>query len=82
MLGWALLVNNLGRRRYPVYWWSTGKRFVAASKMEQRRELEFEQRQVESGLRETEGEAFDIDGDESAEVANANGDTNGVASNV
>lgn len=22
MLGWALLVNNLGRRRYPVYWWN------------------------------------------------------------
>lgn len=22
MLGWALLLNNLGRRRYPVYWWT------------------------------------------------------------
>lgn len=22
MLGWALIVNNLGRRRYPIYWWS------------------------------------------------------------
>lgn len=22
MLGWALLLNNLGRRRYPIYWWT------------------------------------------------------------
>jgi hypothetical protein len=22
MLGWALIINNLGRRRYPVYWLS------------------------------------------------------------
>lgn len=20
MLGWALIINNLGRRRYPTYW--------------------------------------------------------------
>jgi len=24
MLGWALVINNLGRRRYPAYWWSPG----------------------------------------------------------
>lgn len=24
MSGWALIINNLGRRRYPVYWWSAG----------------------------------------------------------
>jgi CBS-domain-containing membrane protein len=29
MLGWALIINNLGRRRYPVYWWAAGKTFVA-----------------------------------------------------
>ncbi|WWC65409.1 uncharacterized protein I303_108027 [Kwoniella dejecticola CBS 10117] len=22
LLGWALVINNLGRRRYPVYWWT------------------------------------------------------------
>jgi hypothetical protein len=22
MLGWALLINNVGRRRYPAYWWA------------------------------------------------------------
>ena len=28
MLGWALIINNLGRRRYPVYWWAPGPTFV------------------------------------------------------
>lgn len=28
MLGWALLVNNLGRRRYPLYWWEPESRLV------------------------------------------------------
>jgi hypothetical protein len=28
MLGWALVINNLGRRRYPMYWWTPGERFV------------------------------------------------------
>jgi hypothetical protein len=28
MFGWALLINNLGRRRYPQYWWAPGKTFV------------------------------------------------------
>jgi hypothetical protein len=22
MLGWAMIINNVGRRRYPLYWWS------------------------------------------------------------
>lgn len=29
MLGWAFLVNNLGRRRYPQYWWSPQRTFVS-----------------------------------------------------
>ena len=28
MLGWALIINNLGRRRYPFYWWAPGPTFV------------------------------------------------------
>lgn len=23
MLGWALIINNIGRRRYPMYWWTS-----------------------------------------------------------
>lgn len=28
MLGWACIINNLGRRRYPIYWWSPERTFV------------------------------------------------------
>lgn len=28
MLGWALIINNLGRRRYPLHWWSPESVFV------------------------------------------------------
>lgn len=28
MLGWALIINNVGRRRYPIYWWSPGSSLV------------------------------------------------------
>lgn len=28
-LGWALIINNLGRRRYPIYWWSPEVSFVS-----------------------------------------------------
>jgi CBS-domain-containing membrane protein len=28
MLGWALIINNLGRRRYPLHWWAAGVTFV------------------------------------------------------
>ena len=28
MLAWALLINNLGRRRYPIYWWKPEQCFV------------------------------------------------------
>jgi CBS-domain-containing membrane protein len=28
MFGWALIINNLGRRRYPIYWWSPQRTFV------------------------------------------------------
>jgi hypothetical protein len=28
MLAWALLINNLGRRKYPQYWWVSQRCFV------------------------------------------------------
>lgn len=28
MLAWALVVNNLGRRRYPQYWWAAKRTFI------------------------------------------------------
>lgn len=28
MLGWALIINNLGRRRYPLHWWAPVPTFV------------------------------------------------------
>ncbi|WWD20508.1 hypothetical protein CI109_104984 [Kwoniella shandongensis] len=28
VLAWALFINNLGRRRYPTYWWAPGRSFV------------------------------------------------------
>lgn len=31
MLGWALIINNLGRRRYPIYWWSPDSTMVVRS---------------------------------------------------
>ena len=66
MLGWALFINNLGRRRYPVYWWKPGKVFVSATKQEQREERAREFREVEAGLRVEEGSVFEGNGDENA----------------
>lgn len=31
MLGWALIINNLGRRRYPLHWWAAGVTFVRST---------------------------------------------------
>lgn len=28
MFGWALIINNPGRRRYPQYWWAPERTFV------------------------------------------------------
>jgi len=28
MLGWACIINNLGRRRYPIYWWSPSSNWI------------------------------------------------------
>ncbi|KAL5086761.1 hypothetical protein Trisim1_008836 [Trichoderma cf. simile WF8] len=59
MLGWALIINNVGRRRYPVYWWKPGKVFVSATKEQQIMEHAREARDVEMALRVEEGENVD-----------------------
>ncbi|ADV22188.1 HPP family protein [Cryptococcus gattii E566] len=44
MQGWAFIINNLGRRRYPVYWWSPAQVFVRpeVSKQEDDEEIALE----------------------------------------
>jgi CBS-domain-containing membrane protein len=58
MLAWALIINNLGRRRYPIYWWAAGKTFVSATPAADEKERRSELREVEAGLRSTEGHLF------------------------
>lgn len=38
MLGWALIINNLGRRRYPMHWWAPGTCFVREADTEPEQE--------------------------------------------
>lgn len=60
MLGWALIINNLGRRRYPVYWWRPGKVFVSATKEQRARETARETKDVERAVSlEAGGELFE-----------------------
>jgi hypothetical protein len=59
MLGWALIVNNLGRRRYPIYWWSPGATFVSTSEAKDAEMRKDELMEVEEGLGITEGVLFD-----------------------
>lgn len=59
MLGWALIINNLGRRRYPIYWWKAGMTFVSATKLQRHKERIRELRETEAGLRGTEGSVFE-----------------------
>jgi hypothetical protein len=58
MLGWALIVNNLGRRRYPIYWWSPGVTFVSTSAAKDAEMRKDELMEVEEGLGITEGVLF------------------------
>lgn len=59
MFCWALIINNLGRRRYPLYWWSQESKFVVDQAPGQREdeelvidtETENPIRQVEDGGR-------------------------------
>jgi hypothetical protein len=49
MLGWALIVNNLGRRRYPVYWWEPESRWVTPVSQEEEMREEWDLRIIEQG---------------------------------
>lgn len=64
MLGWALIINNLGRRRYPLHWWAPGPTFVRDPNEEHDEPL----REVEEG--EIEREATE-EGDLAIESDNA-----------
>ena len=57
MLGWAMIVNNLGRRRYPVYWWSLHASLVSneSETLEEKKLADLE----EGALREAEDEGRD-----------------------
>jgi len=59
MLGWALIINNLGRRRYPLYWWAPGQTFVSVKKIERRRTLFRALCEAEAGLSVAEGGVFE-----------------------
>lgn len=52
MLGWALIINNVGRRRYPLHWWAPGATFVRAEddlELEKVEEGEIEREEMEEG---------------------------------
>lgn len=53
MACWALLMNNLGRRKYPMYWWTPGQTFV---------------REAEKELKDLEEGNHGFEDDESAEL--------------
>jgi len=53
MLGWALIINNVGRRRYPLHWWAPGPTFVYDPEEDGAAALrELEDAEVERELRE------------------------------
>ncbi|KAK4694253.1 sulfite oxidase, partial [Lecanoromycetidae sp. Uapishka_2] len=60
MLGWASVVNNLGRRRYPIYWWSPSSNWTQGRDGNEEEENlktleEGKMRQYEDGGRNLEG---------------------------
>lgn len=85
MLAWALIINNLGRRRYPIYWWLP-ESFLVSSNLNEMdeteednlRELEEgELRKAEDGGRTAEGllmECIEGEGGSEKELQNSNVD--------
>ncbi|QKX64641.1 uncharacterized protein TRUGW13939_11816 [Talaromyces rugulosus] len=57
MLGWALIINNVGRRRYPLHWWAAGRTFVCVPQEDQSEPsaLEAGRADTESHKKEEEG---------------------------
>ncbi|WVF68088.1 hypothetical protein IAT40_002851 [Kwoniella sp. CBS 6097] len=46
---WAMIINNLGRRRYPVYWWAPQRCFVVPDAPRTRESEELALRTLEEG---------------------------------
>lgn len=49
MLGWALIINNLGRRRYPIFWWHPESKFLRPIAREEEEREEADLQRMESG---------------------------------
>lgn len=49
MLGWALIINNIGRRRYPVYWWQPDEKPTAPLTQEEEAKEESDLKKIEEG---------------------------------
>lgn len=49
MQGLALIINNLGRRRYPIYWWSPKQVFVRPEVLEHENDEETALRTLQEG---------------------------------
>jgi len=64
MLGWALIINNVGRRRYPVFWWKPGKCFVSATREQRAKERGREAREIQTAIRVEEGSRLESEGDD------------------
>jgi CBS-domain-containing membrane protein len=65
MLGWALFINNLGRRRYPVYWWQPESIWIAKKVDENPAREDEVLAMEEGGLRREEDEVETSNGDSS-----------------
>ncbi|OCF34481.1 hypothetical protein I316_03996 [Kwoniella heveanensis BCC8398] len=46
---WAMIINNLGRRRYPVYWWAPQRCFVVSDAPRTRESEELALKTLEEG---------------------------------
>jgi len=69
MLGWALIINNLGRRRYPTFWWEPESKWVV-KKVDENAAREDEVRAMEEGGRNR--------GEDGVEISNGDSSMQGV----
>jgi hypothetical protein len=57
MLSWAVLINNLGRRRYPLHWWHPDSQFVRTVAEREEVKEESDLAKIEEGQQTTPEEA-------------------------
>lgn len=60
MLGWALIINNLGRRRYPTFWWHPNQVFVAPAPQTEEIKEERDLERIEEGASPQESRGADV----------------------